>query len=162
MIMKEWIKKLTELQKMLLLSLLVMVFLCLICLIPLFAFNQPGWLIGVAIGSIVGIINILLMYKGSQVGLKTYKTFYFMLFYFIRIILILLSFSLTALLQFGFTVGENVYFEPVSAFNFSLWGNFIGIMPMIVVLIVVMVKSNKNIVTISENNKKDDKKNDNE
>lgn len=156
--MKKWINKLNELQRMLLLGCVVMVFLCLLSLIPLFVFNQPGWLIGVAIGSIVGIINILLTYKGSEVGLSTYKTIYFMLFYFIRILLILLSFVLTALFQFGFIVGENVYFSPISAFDFSLWGDLIGVLPMQIVLVIVMMKEKKNPITISENLKKEENK----
>lgn len=134
-----------------------MLFLCLLSLIPLFVFNQTGWLIGVSIGSTVGIINILLTYKGSEVGLKTYKTFYFMLFYFVRILLILLSFLLTALFQFGFIVGENVFFLPISAFDFSLWGDLIGVLPMQIVLVIVMMKEKKNPITISENLNKDEK-----
>ena len=155
--MKKWISQLNELQRMLLLGGIVMLFLCLLSLIPLFVFNQTGWLIGVSIGSTVGIINILLPYKGSEVGLKTYKTFYFMLFYFVRVLLILLSFLLTALFQFGFIVGENVFFSPISAFDFSLWGDLIGVLPMQIVLVIVMMKEKKNPITISENLKKDEK-----
>lgn len=155
--MKKWISQLNELQRMLLLGGIVMLFLCLLSLIPLFVFNQTGWLIGVSIGSTVGIINILLTYKGSEVGLKTYKTFYFMLFYFVRVLLILLSFLLTALFQFGFIVGENVFFSPISAFDFSLWGDLIGVLPMQIVLVIVMMKEKKNPITISENLKKDEK-----
>ncbi|HBF67775.1 MAG TPA: hypothetical protein DDW20_00425 [Firmicutes bacterium] len=155
--MKKWISQLNELQRMLLLGGIVMLFLCLLSLIPLFVFNQTGWLIGVSIGSTVGIINILLTYKGSEVGLKTYKTFYFMLFYFVRILLILLSFLLTALFQFGFIVGENVFFSPISAFDFSLWGDLIGVLPMQIVLVIVMMKEKKNPITISENLNKDEK-----
>lgn len=154
--MKKWIEDLGELKRLILLGVSLMIVLCLISLIPLFVFNQPGWLIGVSIGSVVGIINVLLTYKGSEVGLKSFKTFYFMLFYFIRIILILASFILTALFQFGFIIGENVYFVPIDAFNFSLWGDFIGVVPMQIVLVVVMLKTKKNSITISENMKKDE------
>ena len=154
--MKKLIEGLSELKRLILLGVSLMIVLCLLSLIPLFVFSQPGWLIGVAIGSIVGIVNVLLTYKGSEVGLKSFKTFYFMLFYFVRIVLILVSFVLTALFQFGFIVGENVYFSPIDAFNYSLWGDFIGVVPMQIVLVIVMVKTKKNSITISENIKKDE------
>ena len=54
-----------ELIKMLEYAAIIALALCLLALIPLFVFGQPGWLIGVAIGSVIEIINLFLLFKGS-------------------------------------------------------------------------------------------------
>ena len=64
--MLEKFRKLAELYKMLIVAGLVAAFLLLLSLIPLFVFNQPGWLIGVAIGSVIEITNIALLYICSN------------------------------------------------------------------------------------------------
>lgn len=159
--MKKFLSKLNELEKMLLLALFVGVILMLFSLIPLFVAKQAGWLIGVAIGTIVGIINIYLTYLGSEVALKTFKTYTFLLFYFLRAILVIASLVITAMFQFGFAVGKATYVEPISAFNFSLWAFLIGYFPMKIVMIISMAKSKTNDVTISDNlHKKEEKKDD--
>ena len=73
-----------ELIKMLEYAAIIALALCLLALIPLFAFGQPGWLIGVAIGSVIEIINLFLLFKGSEVSLKKLKVTMYMLFYFLR------------------------------------------------------------------------------
>ena len=72
-----------ELIKMLEYAAIIALALCLLALIPLFVFGQPGWLIGVAIGSVIEIINLFLLFKGSEVSLKTLKVTIYMLFYFL-------------------------------------------------------------------------------
>lgn len=158
--MKNFLDKLNELEKMLILALLVGVILMLFSLIPLFAVKQSGWLIGIAIGTIIGIINIYLTYYGSEVALKTFKTYSFLLFYFLRATLVVIALVVTAMFQFGFSVGESSYVEAVSAFNFSLWGFLIGYFPMKIVMIITMAKSKTNAVTISDNLHKDKEKKD--
>lgn len=158
--MKKFLDKLNELEKMLLLALAVGIFLMLFSLIPLFVVKQAGWLIGIAIGTVVGIINIYLTYLGSEMALKTFKTYTFLLFYFLRATLVIASLVVTAMFQFGFSVGEVSYVEPLNAFDFSLWAFLIGYFPMKIVMIVTMAKSKTNDVTISDNLHKSEEKKD--
>lgn len=149
-------KKLNELQKLLIVSAIVAVALALIALLPLFLANQPGWLIGVGIGSAIEILNILLLYRGSDVVLRTFKTGRFLIYYFLRMTLFLAGLVLTAI--FGF--GLNGIIEPIAAFKNSIWGALIAYTPMQIVVIVIMA-SNKGgffngMISISENNKKND------
>lgn len=157
-LMKKLLNKLNEMQTILVIGLMVSVFLCLICLLPLFLANQPGWLIGVAIGSVVGLFNVFMTYKGSEVALKTFKAYSFLFFYFTKIVLLLVSLVVCALFQFGFNYGDTNYFAAIPAFNYSLYAVLIGYVPMQIVLIITMAKSKKSVLTISENLKKDDQK----
>ena len=150
--MKKFLAKLNELQKMELLAAVVAVTLCLLALLPLFLANQPGWLIGVAIGSAIELINIFLLYKGSEIALKTFKTWKFLLLYFTRMFLFLVGLVLVAMFQFGFLT----YVQPIAVFKNALWGVLIGYTPVQIVVIVVMLKSKKNFVTIAENNQKEE------
>ena len=152
--MKKFLAKLNELQKMELLAAIVSVVLMLLALIPLLLVNQPGWLIGAAIGSAIELVNILLLYKGSEIAMKTFKTWLFLLLYFARMFLFLIGLVLVALLQFGF----GTYVTAVPAFKYAIWGVLIGYTPLQIVIVVVMVKSKKNFVTISENNQKEEEK----
>lgn len=152
--MKKFLAKLNELQKMELLAAVVAVVLMLAALLPLFLANQPGWLIGVAIGSAIELVNIFLLYKGSELALKTFKTWLFLLMYFARMFLFLIGLVGIALLQFGF----GTYVAPVEAFKHAIWGVLIGYTPVQLVVIIVMIKSKKNFVTISENNQKEEEK----
>ena len=158
--MKKFFKKLNELEKMLLLASIVGIFLMLISLIPLFLANQPGWLIGLAIGTVVGVVNIYLTYLGSEVALRTYKAYSFLLFYFLRAVLVIASLVITAMFQFGFAVGDTKYVASISAFNFSLWAFLIGYFPMKIVMIISMAKSKTNDITISDNLHKEKEKKD--
>lgn len=147
------IEKLNDLKKMLLLGLAVGVVLALIMLIPLFVSNQPGWLIGVGIGTLIELFNIFLLYKGSEAALKSFKTSIFLLFYFLRMVLFIGGFLVTAMFSYGLTG----HVMPVEVMAYSLWGVLIAYTPTQIVVIVVMVKSKKNIITISE--KTDEKEN---
>lgn len=143
--MKNFLKNLSEVNKMLLLACLVSLGLMLLSLIPLFAFKQPGWLIGIAIGSAIEIFSIFLLYKGSEVALSTFKAWHFLLFYFTRMTLFLVGMVVAALLQFGFGT-----FKPVPAFNYALWGVLIGYAPMQTIVISIMFAKKKSPLTISE------------
>ena len=140
-----------ELIKMLEYAAIIALALCLLALIPLFAFGQPGWLIGVAIGSVIEIINLFLLFKGSEVSLKKLKVTMYMLFYFLRMVLFLAGILITAIFSFGFTS----LLEPVPEMANSIWGVVIAYAPMQVIVFVVMKLNHKNTVTIAE---QDDKK----
>ena len=152
--MKNLYHRLNELQRMLILAGLVSIVLLLLSLIPLFAFNQFGWLIGVAIGSVIEIVNVTLLYKGSEFTLKRGKPYFFLLFYFVRMFLFLLGFLVTALLGFGFTYQGNVVIAPVEPFINSLWGVLIGYTPIQFVVIIVMLVSKRNPLTMSQVNER--------
>ena len=146
----KWFKNLGELYKMLILSGVVAVVLLLLSLIPLFVFSQPGWLIGVAIGSVIEVANITLLYKGSEFAAKKMKPALFLLAYFARMTLFALGFVLTALLGFGFKYGGTVYVEVVPAFINSLWGVLIAYTPLQLVVIIVMLVNKKSPFNMSE------------
>ena len=149
--MKKVYDKLSEMQKMLFLSAFIAVILMLFALLPLFLANQPGWLIGIVIGSVIEIINIFLLYKASESALKTFKASIFLGLYFLRMLLYLAGFVVTAFLGFGFHWGSSS-FEAIGAFNYSIWGVLIAYTPAQIVLVFVMVHNKKNPVTISEDN----------
>ena len=128
--MKKRFANLSELQKMLVIASIVSVFLIAGSCVGLF-FNQPGWLIGVTLGSIVEIISIILLYKGSSEVLKAEKPGYFLLFYAIRMLLFIGLILGLVLLQ---------YKANIEIFYYSFWGALIGYTPMQVVVIIVSVK----------------------
>ncbi len=149
--MKKFFENLNDLKKMLLLGLVVGVFIALIMLLPLFIANQPGWLIGVAIGTAIELLNILLLYKGSDAALKSFKTSIFLIFYFLRMTLFIVGFLVAAIFSFGLIDVLN----PVPFMAYSLWGVLIAYTPTQIIVIIVMIKNKKNVITISE--KKEDK-----
>lgn len=129
-------KQLTELKKMLFIALFVsVIFLGLSCIGLIF--NQPGWLIGVAIGSVVEMINIVLLYKGSTEILKNEKPALFLLFYSLRMLLFVGVILGLVLLQ---------YKAEIEVFNYSFWGALIGYTPMQTIVIVISAKHKANEV----------------
>lgn len=129
--MNNRLSNLSELQKMLLLAALVSVVLIGLSCISL-AFGQPGWLIGVASGSIVEIISIVLLYKGSSEVLKAQKPGLFLLFYALRMILFIGLILGLVLLQ---------YKAQIEVFTNSFWGALIGYTPMQLVVIIVSLRN---------------------
>lgn len=129
--MNNRLSNLSELQKMLLLAVLVSVILIGLSCIGL-AFGQPGWLIGVASGSIVEIISIVLLYKGSSEVLKAQKPGLFLLFYALRMILFIGLILGLVLLQ---------YKAQIEVFTNSFWGALIGYTPMQLVVIIVSLRN---------------------
>ena len=132
--MKKGFANLSELQKMLVLAAIVSVFLIAGSCVGLF-FNQPGWLIGVTLGSLVEILNIFLLYRGSGQVLKEEKAGYFLLFYAIRMLLFIGLILVLVLLQ---------YKANIEVFEYSFIGALIGYTPMQVVVIIVSVKHKGN------------------
>lgn len=152
--MKKFIDKLNEAQKMILLASIVGIVFILISLIPFFVVNQTGWLIGISIGTVIEIINIFLLYKGSEVAMNELKTAWFLLFYFLRMLLFLAGFVVTAILSFGI----RGMVSAVPAFQYSIWGVLIAYTPLQIIVVIVMCKTKKNIVNIAENNVKPEEK----
>lgn len=97
-------------------------------------FGQPGWLIGVALGSLIEVINIVFLYKGSDMALKDGKTAFFLLFYFGRMILFAGGIILCVVMQ---------YKLEIQAFTNSFWGVLIGYTPMQIIVIIVMLKTGR-------------------
>ena len=128
--MKSALKNLSELQKMVALAAIISVVLILASCGGLF-FDQPGWLIGVAIGSIIEIVNIILLYKGSSQILRNEKPALFLLFYALRMVLFVGALLGLVLLQ---------YKASIHVFDYSVWGALIGYTPMQIVVIIVSLK----------------------
>ena len=82
--------------------------------------KQPGWMIGVAIGSLVSFFHIWLMDVGSKIALKEGKAGLFLLTYFIRIVVFIGLFALLVVLQFVL---------HVEVFNNSCWAMLIAFVP---------------------------------
>ena len=129
--MKQKLASLSELQRMLLLAALVSVVLIGLSCIGL-AFNQPGWLIGVSLGSLVEILSIILLYKGSSEVLKEQKPGIFLLFYGLRMILFIGLIVGLVLLQ---------YKANIEIFTNSFWGALIGYTPMQLIVIIVSIRN---------------------
>ena len=104
-------------------------------------FGQFGWLIGVAIGTLVSLLNVVLLFKGSSFALKTFKASLFLLFYFSRMIIYVGMTVLCAYLDFSL---------HIPAFGYSVFGLLIAYLPMVVIVCVVMSKEGKNIMNIGE------------
>ncbi len=129
--MKQKLASLSELQRMLLLAALVSIVLIGLSCIGL-AFNQPGWLIGVSLGSLVEILSIILLYKGSSEVLKEQKPGIFLLFYGLRMILFIGLIVGLVLLQ---------YKANIEIFTNSFWGALIGYTPMQLIVIIVSIRN---------------------
>lgn len=125
---------------MIILAVFISVILLLISLIGVFN-NQPGWLFGILIGSLIEIINIVLLFKGSESSLKEEKSGFFVLAYFLRMVLFAGGIILCAVLQ---------YFLKIEIFKYSLWGVLIGYSPTQLVVIIEMLRSGKNPSNIAQ------------
>lgn len=142
--MKNYLKKCSELKKMLLLASLIGTILILASIIGI-VYGQFGWIIGVSFGTLVELVNLVLLYKSSEIALKDSKMSLFLLLYFARMLLFVVGILLLVLLQYRFYV---------EIFNNSFWGFIIGISPMQIVVIVVMAKSGKTPMDIAQKDEK--------
>lgn len=129
-------KNLSDLQKLVILSTSIGIVLIALSFISMI-FNQPGWIIGVSLGTVIEIINIILLYKGSEHIGNELKSPLFLLYFFLRLLLIAISFILTAYLDFKLHL-------PV--FKNSIWGVLIGLSPMEIVVLLVFSKKTKSLV----------------
>lgn len=128
--MKVFLTKLNDLQRTLFFGLVTGIVFILFSLIGLF-FKQPGWIIGVSLGTLASLINVALLFKGSDIMLKQVKPMLFLLLFFARMIVIAVTFIFCVLMQFQF---------HIPAFTNSIWGALIGFAPGVVIVIVSLVK----------------------
>lgn len=143
--MKNYLAKCSDLKKMILLASVIGLALILASISGA-VFGQFGWMVGVALGTVVEIVNLFLLFKSSEIALKETKSSLFLLLYFVRMLLYVAGILVLALLQF---------FWHISFFDNSFWGFIIGISPMQIVVIIVMAKSGKGPLEIAE--KKEEK-----
>ena len=144
--MKNYLKNCSDLAKLLLASSIVGIVLILASITGI-VFGQPGWMIGIALGTVVELVNIYLLYKGSELALKHFKASLFIIVYFTRMTLYIAGILVLVLMQYQFNI---------EVFNNSFWGFLIGITPMQAVVIIVMAKSGKSPIDIAE--KKEEEK----
>lgn len=140
--MSKKFKNYSEVSKMVVVATIVGIILCLFSIIGV-CFGQPGWLIGVAIGSVIEVLNIFFLYKGSDMALQIGKTPLFLIFYFARMILFAGGIIFAVVMQ---------YVCHIAAFTNSFWGVLIGYTPMQIIVIVIMAKTGKSPLNMRENN----------
>lgn len=104
-------------------------------------FGQFGWLIGVSIGTVVSLVNVVLLFKGSSFVLNASKASLFLLFYFLRMLLYVGFTVLLAFLDFKL---------HLSAFAYSVFGLLIAYLPTVIIVCIVMSKEGKNLMNIGE------------
>ena len=144
--MKNYLKNCSDLAKLLLAASALGIVLILTSIVGI-VFGQPGWMIGVSLGTVVELVNIYLLYKGSELALKHFKASLFIIVYFTRMTLYIAGILVLVLMQYQFNI---------EVFNNSFWGFLIGITPMQAVVIIVMAKSGKSPIDIAE--KKEEEK----
>lgn len=96
--------------------------------------GKPGWLIGIAIGTLISIVSTISTSYCSQWALKDSKPGLFILGFLARMILMAGGLVLTVLMQFV---------AKVHVFDFSVWGLLIGFTPSLLITIIVQMKYNK-------------------
>lgn len=131
--MKSRLGKLTELQATLVVAAIISAILIALSTIGLF-FNQPGWIIGVAIGSVAELASIFLSEVGSTAALKGSNTGLFLLSYFVKMILFAGLFAMLVVFQYklGYVV-----------FKYSCWGMVIGFFPSLLITVAMQMKFQK-------------------
>lgn len=144
--MKKFLQKFTDLELTIILEGIIGVVAVGLSCIG-FAFNQPGWAIGVATGVIVSMISTLFVFKGSEFAMKGNKAGLYLLFFFLRMALFVGMTVFFALMQ---------YKVHNHRFDYSIWGGLIGYTPMFIILIIGQVKGNRELdKKIEEKNKEE-------
>lgn len=136
MCMKKIWNGLNDLKKSLILSSLVTVILIAISVVGIF-FGQPGWMIGVAIGGVIQLINVVLHFKGAEFVLQQEKMGLFLVAFFARMFLIICALVLCIVLDRVAGIG---------AFKNAIFGVIIGLAPMEIILIFTL-KPKKEVET---------------
>ena len=127
---KKW-ANLSELKRLLIIWGLVSFVLIAASSIGIF-FGQPGWIIGVTLGSLIELINIILLLKGTTEILRQEKPGLFLLFYALRMILFVGVILTLVLLQ---------YKANIEFFTNSFWGALIGYTPMQIIVVVISLRN---------------------
>lgn len=127
--MKSKLTKLSELQASLLIAGVISVILLLVSIVGLVN-NQPGWIIGVGVGTVVEFAFLWLMSVGSNATLKEQKAGLFLLTYFVRVILFVGSFAGLMALQ---------YVAKIEVFKYSCWAMLITFAPSTFITIAIQL-----------------------
>ena len=127
--MKAKLTKLSELQASLLIAGVISIILLLVSLIGLFN-NQPGWTLGVVIGTLVEFLFIWLMSVGSGLALKEQKVGLYLLTHFARVVVFVGTFAVLVVLQ---------YIVKVEIFYYSCWGMLIAFAPSTFITIAIQL-----------------------
>ena len=127
--MKSKLTKLSELQASLLIAGVISVILLLVSIVGLVN-NQPGWIIGVGVGTVVEFAFLWLMSVGSNATLKEQKAGLFLLTYFARVILFVGSFAGLMALQ---------YVAKIEVFKYSCWAMLITFAPSTFITIAIQL-----------------------
>lgn len=122
--------------KTLLLSAIVGVATFLISLIFLFFFDSISWSIGIAIGVVLELINIYLLYAGTHVIEKTKKPLMTLVFYMLRMLVVGIGVVITVLLGFGI----KGFVNPINEFHYSVFGLLIGYTPLQIIVSIIELK----------------------
>lgn len=136
MCMKKIWNGLNDLKKSLILSSLVTVILIAISVVGII-FGQPGWMIGVAIGGVIQLVNVVLHFKGAEFVLQQEKMGLFLVAFFARMFLIICALVLCIVLDRVAGIG---------AFKNAIFGVIIGLAPMEIILIFTL-KPKKEVET---------------
>ena len=127
--MKNKLTKLSELQASLLIAGVISLILLLVSIVGIVN-NQPGWMIGVGIGTVVEFVFLWLMFVGSNATLKEQKAGLFLLTYFVRVVLFVGTFAGLMALQ---------YVAKIEVFKYSCWGMLIAFAPSTFITIAIQL-----------------------
>lgn len=93
--------------------------------------DYPGWTIGIALGTIASVVSAIFMNLSAKWALKDQKAGLFFLGFLVRMLLIVILFTFTVLMQFV---------AKVKVFDYSFAGLFIGFAPSIFVNTILQMK----------------------
>ena len=133
-------KNLSTITKLVLITSLVGLGITLISLFTVFI-GYPGWTIGIAIGSIIDVAIVALLFIGGDRTTKSSKPGTTILFYFLRIILLAAGLIIPALLDYKFNIGF---------MKCSVFGAAIGYVPGLFIIVLVLTKMDNEIKEISK------------
>lgn len=145
--MKKSLSKIPLLYRMIIVGIIVGIVLTLFSLIFLI-WDMWDWIVGVAIGSVIEIICVALLYLGSDLSLKDKGYAFFALFFALRMLLYAGGIIVSALLTYHF---------KIKAIN--VFGVLIGYAPMQIVVIIASLKERFDLTkSIEKPIEKQDKK----
>ena len=133
-------KNLSTITKLVLITSLVGLGITLISLFTVFI-GYPGWTIGIAIGSIIDVAIVALLFIGGGRTTKSSKPGTTILFYFLRIILLAAGLIIPALLDYKFNIDFMKY---------SVFGAAIGYVPGLFIIVLVLTKMDNEIKEINK------------
>ena len=133
-------KNLSTITKLVLITSLVGLGITLISIFTVFI-GYPGWTIGIAIGSIIDVAIVALLFIGGDRTTKSSKPGTTILFYFLRIILLAVGLIIPALLDYKFNIGFMKY---------SVFGAAIGYVPGLFIIVLVLTKMDNEIKEINK------------